>query len=62
MVLVVKVGATLVGANSILKMFITYLKQYKIPFNAPFQHLKSMVSLCKQFWWTTFTKKFDFGY
>jgi hypothetical protein len=47
MALVVKVGVALVGTNFILEMFTTYLKQYKIPFTTPFQHLKSMVSLCK---------------
>ncbi len=62
MALVVKVGEALVGVDYILKMFTTFLKQYKIPFNAPFQHSKSMVLFIKQFWWIVFTQFPPYGY
>jgi hypothetical protein len=32
-----------VGADSILKLLSTYLKQYKLNFNSSFQHLQFMV-------------------
>jgi len=52
----------LVSTYFILVLFIAYLKQYKISFNIPFQHLKSTVSLCKQFWWIIFTQNFPYNY
>jgi hypothetical protein len=42
-------GHQMVGIDFILWMFTAYLNQYKNPFTIPFQHLKFMVSLCKQF-------------
>jgi hypothetical protein len=47
--------------KSILEMFTAYFK-YKIPFNFPFQHLKYVISLCKQLSWIVSTQFFPYNY